>query len=184
MLKKTVTYTNFDDEIVHETLYFNLSTAQLLEFGKRWGDGKVGQELADVLTTIGNSKDGAQIVALVSDILLSSYGEKSADGKRFMQSEEIQMAFKESAAFEAILFRYLMGAEDFADFVKGVMPKQIQEVQDKPKIEIGVKNSMVGEAPAYTDVPKHATLETSPQITPEEMEAVLKARMIARGTQG
>ena len=79
-----------------------------------------------MLERISKSKDLYQIVSTIKDIICSSYGEKSLDGKRFVKSKELTDAFKASEAY-SVLFTELMQDENAAaEFINGIMPASIQ----------------------------------------------------------
>ena len=88
MLKKTVTYVDYNGVERTEDFYFNLSKAEITEM-ELSVEGGLSKMLEDVV----NSKDNKQILAVFKEIILKAYGEKSADGRRFMKSEEISKAF-------------------------------------------------------------------------------------------
>ena len=65
MLKKSITYKNFDDETVTEEFYFNMTKAELVELELSEQDG-----LADTLQAIIDAKDGAKIIEYFKKIIL------------------------------------------------------------------------------------------------------------------
>ena len=120
MYRKKVTYTDFNGQEVTDTLYFNLTEVELMEMQLRNGD------MEEMLERISKSKDMYQIVSTIKDIICSSYGEKSLDGKRFVKSKELTDAFKASEAY-SVLFTELMQDENAAaEFINGIMPASIQ----------------------------------------------------------
>lgn len=120
MYRKNVTYTDFNGNEVTDSLYFNLTEVELMEMQLRNGD------MQEMLERLSKSKDMYQIVSTIKDIICSSYGEKSLDGKRFIKSREIVDAFKASEAY-SVLFTELMQDENAAaEFVNGIMPASIQ----------------------------------------------------------
>ena len=120
MYRKKVTYTDFNGQEVTDTLYFNLTEVELMEMQLRNGD------MEEMLERISKSKDLYQIVSTIKDIICSSYGEKSLDGKRFVKSKELTDAFKASEAY-SVLFTELMQDENAAaEFINGIMPASIQ----------------------------------------------------------
>lgn len=122
MLKKTITYENWDGVEVTEDFYFNLTKAELL-FHEMEEDGGLQAKMERIVA----SKDNKEIMRMVKWIILTSYGEKSPDGKRFMKSEEIRNNFEASAAFNALIEDLLLSGDDSAksitDFIEGILPK-------------------------------------------------------------
>lgn len=118
MLKKTITYTDYDGNERTEDFYFNLTKAELMElaFSEKGGLEKVIEKLA-------KEQDNKRIISLMKEIIDMSYGEKSLDGKRFMKSPEISKSFMETEAY-SILFMELAQNENAAvEFVNGITPK-------------------------------------------------------------
>lgn len=126
MLKKTVTYTDFEGNEVTEDLYFNLSKSEMITLEARY---KGGLELN--LAKMVADGDQAQMVEEFKSLLLMMYGERSADGKRFMKTPEITENFKYSAAFDAVFFEILTSEEAITNFLKGVLPKEAAEAIDQ-----------------------------------------------------
>lgn len=122
MLKKTVNYTNFDDVACSETLYFNLTEAELMEWQLSDNGG-----LAGYIQGIIDTNDQAKAGELFKKVLLKSYGEKSSDGKYFMKSEEISKRFECSPAYSVLYMELISDAKAASDFVNGLLPKSLVE---------------------------------------------------------
>ena len=75
MLKKTITYEDFDGNTVSEDFFFHLSQAELVELELSHKDG-----LSESLKRIIEAEDGRGIVAEFKNIILTAYGKKSDDG--------------------------------------------------------------------------------------------------------
>lgn len=136
MLRKQVTYENFDGETVTETLYFNLSKAEILELNSKY-DGGVRGEIERAQDT----GDNFAVYNFVKNFVLACHGEKSADGKRFVKSDEIRDAFQQSQAFDEFLFGMLEADDNgaqVANFVRAVMPPKLVELIEKEQARKGV----------------------------------------------
>lgn len=130
MLKKTVTYTDFNDVERTEDFYFHLTEAELSEM-----DLDAEGNLADKLQKIIDSKNMKEIKDAFKWIVLKAYGEKSEDGRRFMKSDEIRNNFEATQAYSDIWVELATDADAASAFVNGIMPKKINEElkkQDKP----------------------------------------------------
>ena len=117
MLAKTITYTDFNGVSRTETLYFNLTQAELTKMA--YIDNK---NLAETLTKAIDDKDTATIVRFMCDFIISAYGEKSDDGKYFHKSEEMRNKFANSAAYDALFAELLSDDEKAVAFINGVVP--------------------------------------------------------------
>lgn len=122
MLKRNITYTDYNDNRVTETFYFNLTKSELIEM-EMGIDGGFGEHLQRIV----KAQNGPALIAEFKKLILSSYGVKSDDGKRFMKSPELQKEFAETAAYNE-LFLELAGDENAATvFIEGIMPKDMAE---------------------------------------------------------
>lgn len=120
MYRTDVTYENFDGEQVTETCYFNLTKAEMLQLQLQYPEGY--QVYLQRLVDDNNRK---AMIDEFKHILSMSYGERSADGRKFIKSEEISNAFMASEAYSE-LFIKLVSEEGYAEkFMSAVMPKDI-----------------------------------------------------------
>lgn len=130
MLKRAIAYEDYDGNHVTETFYFNLSRAEIVRLEVSYEEG-----LQAALTKIVESKDNKHILEEFERIILMSYGEKSEDGRRFEKSDEIQNRFRNSAAYDALIWEMFTDANAAATFVKGIVPPDVANQmgdQDKP----------------------------------------------------
>ena len=117
MLKKTITYTDFDGNERTEDFYFNLTKAEVAEMEMSTEGG-----LTNMLDRIISTKDSKRLIATFKDIILKSYGEKSLDGKRFVKSQELRDAFEQTEAYSELFMELVESAEASAAFVNGIVP--------------------------------------------------------------
>lgn len=122
MLKKTVTYVDYNGVERTEDFYFNLTKAEVTEM-----EMSVNGGFSKMLEDIVNSKDSARIVELFKEMVLKSYGEKSADGKRFIKSKELSEAFSQTEAYSEIFMELALDEKAAADFVNGIMPANLNK---------------------------------------------------------
>lgn len=118
MYKKTLRYEDFDGNIREETIYFNLSKAEVTEIELMHPGG-----YAKKLQEVSKSNDRAEIFRTFKEIIEMSYGEKSADGRHFVKSPEISQNFFNSAAYSEFLTLLMTDDGQTAiEFVNGIMP--------------------------------------------------------------
>lgn len=120
MLKKTVTYDDFNGVQRTEDFYFNLTEAECLEL-------EMGTEggLVEMINKIVASKDAPAILAIFKKMVLLAYGEKSLDGRRFKKSDEIKEAFAQTPAYSIIFMELAMDDVKAAEFINGIIPKKV-----------------------------------------------------------
>lgn len=127
MLTKEVTYETFDGETVTDKIYFNLSKADLIElmYSK---DPKKG--LDEYLKEMMAAERVGDMMEQYRDIILTAYGVRSDDGKRFIKTFDLREEFSQSLAFDALYYELLTKPDEAAAFIVGIMPKDMQgEVQ-------------------------------------------------------
>ena len=117
MLKKTITYHDYNGVEYTQDFYFNLSKAEIMEMEMGTTGG-----LAEMITKIVAAQDAPAIIKIFKDLILKSYGEKSADGKRFIKSNEISTAFTQTEAYSELFMELATDAEAAAAFVNGIIP--------------------------------------------------------------
>lgn len=122
MLKKTVTYVDYNGMERTEDFYFNLSKAEVAEM-----ELSVEGGFSKMLEEIVASKDNVRIVSLFKQMVLKAYGEKSADGRRFVKSEEISQAFAQTEAYSEIFMELALNTDAAAAFVNGIMPANLDK---------------------------------------------------------
>lgn len=130
MLKKTITYRDFNDEEHTEDFYFNLTKAEILEMNLSTYGG-----LDKMIEKIIATQDTPKIIAMFKDLVLRSYGEKSDDGKRFIKTDEVREAFSQTQAYSDIFMELSTNEQAAIEFVNGIVPKDIAEsIPDKPDL--------------------------------------------------
>ena len=118
MLKKTITYTDYNGMERTEDFYFNLTKAEVVERQYSIGGG-----LKERLESIVNTKDQPSIIREFKKLILAAYGEKSPDGRQFMKSEEISKRFECTEAYSILFMELATDADKAAEFVNGIIPK-------------------------------------------------------------
>ena len=117
MLKKTITYTDYNGIERTEDFYFNLTKAEIadMELGTTGG-------FSELVKKIVEAKDVPQLIEIFKDILHKAYGVKSLDGRRFMKNEEYWLEFKETEAYSQLYMELATDDNKAADFINGVIP--------------------------------------------------------------
>lgn len=126
MIKKTVTFTDFDGNKRTEDFYFHLTEQELTEW-----ELSVDGGLSGVLTRIVNSQDTKTLIGIFKDLLMKSYGVKTPDGRGFVKNEEVLNNFTCTQAFSDIYMELATDDKAAAEFVNGVMPTGLAEKANK-----------------------------------------------------
>ena len=117
MLKKTITYTDYNGVERTEDFYFNLTKAEIMEMEMSTTGG-----LAEMIQRIVAAQDAPAIIKIFKDLVLRAYGEKSPDGKRFIKTEESAKAFSQTEAYSKLFMELATDADAAAAFVNGIVP--------------------------------------------------------------
>jgi hypothetical protein len=118
MLKKTMTYTDFDGNERTEDFYFNLTKAEVMEMEMSETGG-----YSKLLEKIVAEQDSRKIIKNFKELILKSYGEKSLDGKKFVKSTELSEGFAQTNAFNDLAVELYTNAESAAAFVNAIIPQ-------------------------------------------------------------
>ena len=130
MLKKTIKYEDFNGTEREETFLFNLTEAELMEMEMSTAGG-----LAEMIQNIVQAQDAPAIIKIFKDLVLKAYGEKSPDGKYFIKEDEngnpLSRKFAHTQAYSILFMELATDAEKAAEFVNGIVPKDIEEKAKK-----------------------------------------------------
>lgn len=127
MIKKTITYTDYSGNERTEDFYFNLSNAEIMEMEMSTTGG-----LAEMIQKIVAAKDSPAIIKIFKELVLKAYGEKSPDGKRFIKSEELSIAFSQTEAYSQLFMELATDADAAAKFVNGIVPSNMSNQKASP----------------------------------------------------
>lgn len=120
MLKKTITYVDFNGEERTEDFYFNLTKAELslMQLSEKGG-------LDVVLDRMIQTRDEPSMIKMFKEIIDLSYGEKSADGRKFVKNDAILEDFKSTEAYSVLFMELATDSKAAADFINGIVPKDV-----------------------------------------------------------
>lgn len=123
MIKKTITYTDYNNVNRTEDFYFNLTITELMEMqlGTTGGAAEMIQKAID-------AQDNQSIFKIFKDLLLKAYGEKSADGKRFMKVNDdgvpLYIAFAQTEAYSKLFMELVTNGDAASTFINSIIPQQ------------------------------------------------------------
>lgn len=124
MITKTIKYTDYNGSEREEKFMFNLTKAELMEMEMGTTGG-----LAEMIQRIVDAQDAPAIINIFKDLILKAYGEKSADGKRFVkvndQGVRLSVGFSQTEAYSQLFMELATDAAKAAEFVKGIVPADI-----------------------------------------------------------
>ena len=122
MLKKTITYVDYNEVERTEDFYFNLSKSEIAEMELSTTGG-----LSESIKKIISAQDTPSIIKIFKELILKAYGEKSADGKRFVKSEELSRDFSQTEAYSVLFMELASKSDEAANFVNGIIPAEAKQ---------------------------------------------------------
>ena len=122
MVVEKIKYTDFNGLEREEEFMFNLTEAEITEMELTTDGG-----LSDSIKKIIAAQDTPQIIKVFKMLLLKSYGEKSADGRRFVKSEELSEEFSQTNAYSQLFMKLATDDKAAVAFINGIMPDSMQE---------------------------------------------------------
>lgn len=149
MYKKTIKYEDFNGVVRNEDFYFYLSKTQLTRLNSRIEGG-----IQDKFERIVNKLDVKQLVETVEDLILSAYGEKSEDGKRFIQTPEVRQSFEQTNAYDQLFMELINSPDGLADFIKKVLPQDLQIKIEEEQKKGNIPEIVPGEAKVIDVTPE------------------------------
>lgn len=140
MLVKKIKYTDYNGNEREEDFYFNLNKAEIfnLQFGRVKGglDTYIKKMIA--------AEDVPSLINLFEDLVLSAYGEKSEDGKRFIKNDALREGFKQTEAYSELIMELVQDDKVASDFINALVPKDLA-------VEANKKLSDGGELNGFAD---------------------------------
>jgi hypothetical protein len=122
MLKKTITYTDYNGFERTEDFYFNLNKAEIMkmELGTTGG-------LAEMIKRIVAANDTPAIIEVFEELIQKAYGVKSPDGKSFVKNAQVLNDFIQTEAYSILFMELATDADAAAAFVNGVVPADMSQ---------------------------------------------------------
>jgi len=122
VLKKTIVYTDLNDEKRSEDFYFNFSIQELIDMELEV-EGGLNAKLKEMV----KAEDVRAMLGVFKDVILRAIGKKTDDGKRFDKSETFRDDFYNSPAYGALLMELIGQPNAAAQFMNGLMPKELMQ---------------------------------------------------------
>lgn len=132
MIKKQITYTDYDGNERTESFWFALNQAELLEMNLEKNGG-----LSNMITRITETNDFAELSRILNDLIRRSYGVKSDDGKRFVKSPAMTEEFMQTEAYSEMFTELVTDAGATSEFIQGIIPQKLaaQVMAEQKKLE-------------------------------------------------
>ena len=122
MVVKKIKYTDFNGVEREEEFMFNLTEAEITEM-ELTTDGGLSESIKKIIS----AQNTPQIIETFKMLLLKSYGEKSADGRRFIKSEELTEEFTQTNAYSQFFMELATDDKAAIAFINGIIPDSMRE---------------------------------------------------------
>lgn len=126
MLKRPITYEDFNGNTVTDVFYFNISKPELIEMELEHKEG-----LKSMIEGVIAAEDNKTLIKIFKELVLMAYGEKSPDGKRFIKTDELRTEFSQTAAFSTLFMELATDDGVAITFLTGVLPRDMQGELEK-----------------------------------------------------
>ena len=120
MIKKTMTYTDYNGNERTEDFYFHLNKAEIMRMEMSTAGG-----LAERIQRIVAAQDQPAIIAVFEELIQKSFGVKTPDGKGFLKRPEDLEAFVATEAYSDLFMELATNADAASEFVNGIVPADL-----------------------------------------------------------
>lgn len=120
MIKKTITFTDYNNNVRKEDFYFNLSKAELaiMEMGTKGG-------MVEMINRIIDAQDSPALIKIFQDFIQRSYGVKTPDGRGFVKRKEDLEDFMSTEAYSQLFMELVTDSKAAAEFINGIIPTDL-----------------------------------------------------------
>lgn len=142
MLKKQITFKDYDGNDKTTTLYFHLNKFEWLEL-EAYTKGGLIENLQHAIET-GNAK---KTIDILKKIILRAYGEKNSETGAFEKSDDIAIRFSKTDAFSELFYELAYDEEKSQSFFMGLIPVELRAEAVKRMAEQDGKVAKLVEVP-------------------------------------
>ena len=134
MIKKTITYTDYNGNQRTEDFHFHLNKAEITKMEMSTAGG-----MAEMINRVVAAQDQPAIIAIFEDLIQRSYGVKTPDGKGFVKRKEDLEAFVATEAYSDLFMELATNAQAASEFVNGIVPADLAKQIDKNALPSATK---------------------------------------------
>lgn len=128
MLKKTITYTDFDGGAVTEDFCFHLMEADFIDLDFKYeSEGGLKDHLTKLIKEIQENENAPKrpMYEFLKEVISVSVGKRV--GNRFDRSQETKDRFFQTGAYSKFIMDMLNDPSGIADFFNGITPEISEE---------------------------------------------------------
>lgn len=124
MIKKTITYKDFNGNDRTEEFYFNLTKAEVTRMEMSTTGG-----MAEMIQRVIAAQDAPSLIRIFEEMIRKSYGVKTPDGRGFVKRKEDLENFMATEAYSQLFMELVTDADSAAEFVNGIIPSDFSNDQ-------------------------------------------------------
>lgn len=122
MLKKPITYTDYNGLERTEDFYFNLNQGEIARMEMSIKGG-----LAERIKRIVAAQDQPAIIEVFEDLIKKSYGVKTPDGRGFLKRASDLEEFISTEAYSVLFMELATDSKAAAEFINGIVPASMSQ---------------------------------------------------------
>lgn len=128
MLKRNITFEDYDGNEVTKEYHFHLSEAEIIELEVSYKKG-LEQTIKDIVA----AGDRQTLIAEFKRLILLSYGVR--EGNRFVKNDELREEFIQTNAYSALFMELATNDKAAAEFMNGIIPSRLAKAikSDNPQ---------------------------------------------------
>lgn len=120
MIKKTITFSDYNGLTRTEDFYFNLNQAELIEM-----ETSVDGGLKGMMQRIMDKKNIPGMMNVFKEFIIKSYGEKTPDGRGFVKINDngvpLYRSFVQTEAYSILYVELVTNADAAVEFINGLI---------------------------------------------------------------
>lgn len=167
MLKKAITYEDFNGQERIETFCFHLSKAELVELEMSHEDG-----LSKALKRIIAAENNKELIAEFKNIILTAYGVQSEDGRRFIKSQELRDEFVSTEAYSVLFMELVTDTGAAIEFINGIIPAGLAVLEAAKVVNPEEEKPTTITRAEFQQLPAEELKELGPRLTSGEVKLV------------
>ena len=126
MIKKPISFTNYEGEKQTVVAYFHLNKFEWLEL-ETFTKGGLIENLKGAIEA-GNAK---KTIDILKKIILTAYGEKNDETGKFEKTEKAAIDFSKTEAFSELFYELAYDGKAATEFFTGLIPEELRSETSK-----------------------------------------------------
>lgn len=119
MIKKSITYINYEGQQETKDYYFHLNKLDVLKM-----TAKLGKDLDKYVEDLLKKQDPMEMVEFIELLILTAVGTRNNPNQTFVRSEELRKEFEYSEAYAELFEEIFTNEKAASDFISALVSKQ------------------------------------------------------------